>query len=269
MRPTGQFDVEGGAAADRILEANRSAEPRDDLLDDAETEPGAALLSCIAGVGLGEFFEHTRSKFSRDAVAVVADRDAYAVAMLAYRDQDLAVLRRELDCVRQEVGDDLGEAVGIGVHLAGGIVVEANADVEAVGKTAARLDDLLDQRARAEALKLKRGLAGLDLLDVEDVVDEADEPLAVDLGNADQSSGRFRESAAGTADQQTERAGDRGQRRPQFVTYGRYELILQPLDPLALADVEDDAEHEQALARVDWIKADLQRDLAAVAPSSV
>ena len=62
LLPSGQIDVEEGAAALRILEADRAAQPGDDLLDDAEPEPGAAFAARVGGVGLREFLEYVRRK---------------------------------------------------------------------------------------------------------------------------------------------------------------------------------------------------------------
>lgn len=52
----------------------------------------------------------------------------------------------------------------------------------------------------------------------------------------------FRRIVQGAAADQSERAGDRGQRRAQLVTHRRDELILDALHGFALGDVAGDAE---------------------------
>ncbi len=99
---------------------------------------------------------------------------------------DLVVRRRELDGVRKQVGQDLCHAVGVDIDFAGRCRIEPHAHAKAVGKAAIGVDGLLDQRARVNASELEDGLAGLDLFDIENIVDEADQPLAVALRDADE-----------------------------------------------------------------------------------
>jgi hypothetical protein len=60
MLPAGQLDVKDRSAAGRISKAHLAAEPVNDLLHDAETKPGAALLPCVCGIGLGESLKDAR-----------------------------------------------------------------------------------------------------------------------------------------------------------------------------------------------------------------
>src|SRR5581483_12199583 len=87
--PGRQIDMEDGAAAGSVFEGHAAAEPRHDLLDDAEAEAGAALLPRIGYIGPGEFLEHPGLELLRDAAAVVAHRKADGRTPLFERDQHL------------------------------------------------------------------------------------------------------------------------------------------------------------------------------------
>ena len=50
------------------------------------------------------------------------------------------------------------------------------------------------------------------------------------------------------------------------MTHGRDELILQPLDLLALADIEDHPQHQKPAAGVDRIESDFDGKFAAILP---
>ena len=50
-----ELDIENRASARRVGKVYLAAEARDDLLDDAQPEAGAALTPGVGGVGLREF----------------------------------------------------------------------------------------------------------------------------------------------------------------------------------------------------------------------
>ena len=104
------------------------------------------------------------------------------------------------------------------------------------------------QLAGVERRDLHRLGARLDALDVEEVVDQAGQPLAALQRDPDQrvrARGQLAELAAG---QQAERAADRGQRGAQLVADDREELVLHPVDLAPLGDVAED-HHRAADAR--------------------
>ncbi len=86
------------------------------------------------------------------------------------------------------------------------------------------------------------------------------------MGDAKESRHAVGQLAGGAAEQKTERTRDRCQRCAQFMADGCDELVLQPVDPLAIADVDDAIEHEQAIDGVDWIQSDFDGKLASVPP---
>src|SRR6185503_18848401 len=99
----------------------------------------------------------------------------------------------------------------------------------AFSEAATRLDRLLDQRASVDALEIEHDLPSLDLLDIEDVVDEPYQPLTILMRNGEEPQRRLRQRARSSSNQQPQRAGDRGERRAQFMTDGRDEFVLHAL----------------------------------------
>ncbi len=84
--PHRQIDMKDRAATGGILETDLAAQPFDDLLDDAETEPGPAFLSGIRRIGLGEFLEDMRLEAVGDAWTMIAHGDPESVPMVLHRD---------------------------------------------------------------------------------------------------------------------------------------------------------------------------------------
>ena len=262
--------MENRAAAGRVTKVHRAAEPSDDLLDDAQTEAGAAVYAGVRGVRLREFLEDTGLEAVGNAVAVVPHRDTDISATLLDRDHHFLVWRREFDRIREQIGDDLDQPIGIAAHFAGfrrGI--EPNPHAVTLGESAIGLNRLHDQRTNLDSFENEDDLAGFDLLHFENAVDQPDKPLAVRVRDRDQTYCGTGQGSTRITDQQPERARDRGQRCAQFVADRRDELVLQALDAIALTEIDDHAENQRASARLNRIKADLDGKLSAVlAPTS-
>jgi hypothetical protein len=121
---------------------------------------------------------------------VVAHRDPHLAVALLDRELHLAVRRRELDRVGQQVGHHLRQPVRIGVHLAGHRRrVESDPYAVVVREAAIGLDRLLHDRVRLDAPESEGDLVGLHLLDVQNIVDQPDQPLAVRLRDREQPGG--------------------------------------------------------------------------------
>src|SRR6185312_17285219 len=103
----------GPAPLALALGADRAAVLLGEELDEGEAEPEAAVLAREGGVRLAEPIEDVGEEARGDAPAGVADHDLDAGAVAAAARLHASPLRRELDRVRQEVGDDLLEPAGI------------------------------------------------------------------------------------------------------------------------------------------------------------
>src|SRR6476659_10498711 len=98
-----------GRADDRAL----SPVQRDDVLHDGEAETEATVASRRAALALAKALEDVRSELARDAFAGVDDRDLDLGVASRDAHLDLAAARRVADRVRQEVVDDLTQAIGV------------------------------------------------------------------------------------------------------------------------------------------------------------
>ena len=149
----------------------------------------------------------------------------------------------------------------VGVVAVGG---ELDRRAEVLCVCAIRVDRLLHDRLQALRRQPQLQAAGLRTLQVENVVDQPHQALAVELGDVDQPRRLGGQRAGDTACEQAERAGDRRQRRAQLVTDGRDESRLQLLDLLARGQVADDADEQPARADAHLADAEVHRDAATV-----
>src|SRR5260221_1298303 len=201
LLPTGKLDMKDRAAAGRIIEAHLAAEARDDLLDDAQPEAGAALLPGVRGIGLRKLREDALLEILRNAVAVVSHGDTDGRAPVLDRDHDFFAPRREFDRVREEVGDDLEQPVRVATDVAGvRRGVKPYAHTAAIGEAANGIDRLLNKGADLDTLQHENDLAGLDLLHVEYAVDKPNQPLAVRARDREQAHRARRQGSARIVD---------------------------------------------------------------------
>ena len=226
-----------------------AAEPVHDLLDDAQAETGAALLPGVGRVDLDEFLEDARlAIFLRDAGAVIAHGDPHRRALLSMptmtsppAGENFTALDRRLVTTwvirsgstrtspRREAGSSrtVTPKLSAKPRLAS-IACSASACSSIGLKSNTTLPDSIFSMSRMSLIsRTSRWLL---------------------FWAISSSRRRLRQRAGGAAGEQAERAGDRGQRRAQFVADGGDEFVLQALDALAVADVDDDAEHKQAIS---------------------
>ena len=86
------------------------------LLDDGKAEPQAAMATGGGAVGLAEAAEQVLQKFRCDAVTVVLDLYNQVAAFMQQADFDPPFHRSELDCIGQQIAQDLLQAGGITQH---------------------------------------------------------------------------------------------------------------------------------------------------------
>ena len=154
---------------------------------------------------------------------------------------DRRVGRRKLDGVGEQVGDHLKQAIGIGgdLHL-GGVVDEL--DAGGVGHGLHIFDGLLDDVGQLHRAEAERLAPALDALQIENVVDEPDQPIGVGEGDAQQVGGLFVGLRQNAGAEQSQRAADGSERSAQLVADRGNELILEAIESVALADVAE-AQH--------------------------
>jgi hypothetical protein len=86
----------------------------------------------------------------------------------------------ELDPVPHEVDEDLPEAAGVADHLGRHVVFDPVGEFEvfAGGRASQKFDDVLDGGAQFEGGFFQLEFAGLDLREIENVVDDGEKGLA-------------------------------------------------------------------------------------------
>src|SRR5262249_50747562 len=138
----------------------------------------AAETPCRQGIGLSEFGEQLRLLLRRHADAGIGDRELDPVAAvydLSCLQRDLALLC-ELAGVAQEVEQDLAQPHGIDRDRAQALLrLDDKTVLVLLGELARGADDLVDQRNEAYAFRIEVELAGLDLRQVEHLVDQSKE----------------------------------------------------------------------------------------------
>ncbi len=181
-----------------------------------------------------------------DAAAGVADLEAHAHAaaetsvdqlrirddLRGDRDAD-AALGGELDRVADEVDEDLAEFAAVGDDLAGqgGPRREGEGDAFFLRLEGEHLVHRLEEGEELEGLVVPLHLSGLDLREVEDLVDDVEEVLAAVVDDVEglallRSQGLVFAKNLGKSD-------DGVQGRAQLVRHLREEVALGPVGDLA------------------------------------
>ncbi len=252
-------------AADPELggDADRPTLDLEIALGQGETETGAARRFQAVGLDLAKLLEDQGAVLRGDAGAVVDDVDAHAGGVQrplvsgerGGTDHYLAAARRVLDGVRQQVDEDLLQLVGVGDHLRQPARrLDHDHHPVLLGHAAHQVDGLGHDLGRADRLEVELHVAGLDLGDVEQGVDQRQEVLAAGADVA-QEAGLARVDLVGElAFENLGEADDRVERRPQLVAHVGQEATLQAvglldlevlLGQLGAAPVELDREPRQ------------------------
>ena len=189
-----------------------SAVAIDDRFRDRETEAGARLLAA-GGVETLEALEETSMVARPDADAPVADGDRELVGVARHAHQHAAARRGELHRVRHQVRQHLDQAVAIaGDERQIGIELAADRDVASGRVRAQARDRLLDQRPRRDGRERQIHFSELELRNVENVVDEADQPVGV-LQADHEELALDRRQGRRLAEDELQRSLDRRERR--------------------------------------------------------
>jgi hypothetical protein len=172
-------EPEHAAPAGSPLRADLAAHQLDQLLGDGQPEPGAAVVAGGRGVGLREGLEQLVEALRVQADPGVADLEAHDVALPHAPGRadghDHLALRGELDRVRQQVGEHLAQPRLVAADHVRDAVLDVARELQSLGVRAVgeQVGDVADHLAQIEVRLLELELAGLDLREVEDVVDHS------------------------------------------------------------------------------------------------
>ncbi len=236
-------EEEGGPDPGLALEPDAAAHQLHQAAGDGEPEPGAAVLARGRHVGLGERLEELRGLLRRHAHPGVAHGELQLDLVAGPLQQldgepDLAALG-ELDRVVDEVGEDLSETQRVAAQVLGDRARDVDEELEplVVGLLGRQRDDGGDDVVDLEVRGLEVELAGLDLREVEDVVDDPEQGRAgiVDLADVVALLGGERRLEG-----EVRQADDGVHRRPDLVAHvgQEHRLHLRRLLGLALGDVQ-------------------------------
>ncbi|HEU4403828.1 MAG TPA: hypothetical protein VFS43_00835 [Polyangiaceae bacterium] len=186
-----------------------------------------------------EALEQVRQLARRDAHARVAHHQLDVLRQRAQLDRHLA-REGELERVREQVRHDLFPHARVDPHGLGQFrAVDPQPEPRALGGAAEQARDVGRERGEVDRLEVGAQPAGFDLRDVEQRVDEGQEPAGVARGRLDLAR-EPRGQLGAPSGELVERGEQQGEGRAELVADVREELGLgpvelgQPLVPLAL-----------------------------------
>ena len=183
-------ELEGASPPGLALDGQVPAHQPREAPADGEAEPGAAVAARGRAVGLGEGLEEPRLLLGRDADAGVADGEAQGQLAVRLRrprrldPHEHLAAARELERVADEVRHHLAKPQRVPDQAVGhrGQHVHDQLDVLLDHRRAVGLRELLEQAAQAEGRRLQLEPVGLDLREVEQVVQDPEQVAAPTRG---------------------------------------------------------------------------------------
>jgi hypothetical protein len=220
----GEDAAAGGVRRVLQVAAHRAHE----LARDGEAEPGAAVDARGGRVTLGEGLEEVRQLRVRYADPGVGHRDPQqqpgVMGLDGGADRDHALLG-ELHGVGDQVGDDLSEPGRVSREHCRDLRVTRDHEVQPLlaGELGQHGGHLLQQEPDVEVHPLELEPTGLDLGEVEDVVDQ---PEQRPPGRLDTRRQPVLLGVEGGAEQQVVEADDAVERRPDLMAHRGQEVGL-------------------------------------------
>ena len=230
--PQGQPDPERRALAEFALDADRSPHGLGQALANGKPQSGTAEFPGDGLVSLREGFEQDVEFLLRDADAAVGYRHDEMTGIVLHGDEHLAALG-EFQRIVDQVGEDLVEADRIGQNRKRHARRHTRGKIEVFrgGSFPEQAGDIVGDARRTDRNDLKLQFSGLDLRQVEDIVDDGEQAparLDDDLGIALQAlveSGSLEE--LGHDHQTVQRCAD-------FMAHGGQEARLGGIGTLGL-----------------------------------
>jgi len=153
-----------------------------------------------------------------NAGAAIVHRHTQPVGELLGRDLHHLALGREFGGVGEQVRHHLEQPLVVGGDLARReLAARLEAHLEALAEALVEDDRFAHQLVDADHLRIQGQLTRLDLLDVEDIVDQVEQALAVSLRDLGELAHVLRHLAEHARVDELQRADDRGKGRAQLV----------------------------------------------------
>ncbi|MBV6470895.1 MAG: hypothetical protein NBKEAIPA_02820 [Nitrospirae bacterium] len=177
-------ECEGRSDTRGALQTDRAAHEGDQLFDDRQTEPGAAVPTGGRAVGLGECVEDAGLGRQGDADAAVDDRQPEhhvraGVGQDVGRYGDAPYLRK-FDRVAEEIQDNLAQPYRISLEIERDCCrdVLRQTEVFAPGRLAEQFQGFIQELRKIEIHRLQFQFAGFDFGEVQNVIDDGQECFA-------------------------------------------------------------------------------------------
>ena len=222
--------------APSLVDGHLAAVHLDQMLDDRQAEPEAAVGAGEALVGLPEALEHVGQELAAGCptpVSVMVTRICESTRV--ERDVDAPARRRELDGVRQQVPEHLLQPLGVAVHARRPVVdveLEPMPLASAAGRTVSMrvADDARERRPAAGA-----GCSRPVIMRETSRTSAISCACALALRSTISSTLATRAGSTRACPQHRHPAEDGVERRPQLVRQRGEELVLQPVGLLGVA----------------------------------
>ncbi len=174
----GQAHLESGTRAQLAGHIELAAHHVHQPSADGQPQAGTAEAAGGGAIGLLEGGEQPSQLLFRHADAGVAHTEQQALAVQPGLERDQPPLR-ELDGIGQEIHQHLGQAQGIADTGSGqvGILLHTEIQTLRIGPVRDHGDGLVEDRRGREGLPLNDQTARLDLREIQDVVDDAQQQL--------------------------------------------------------------------------------------------
>ena len=221
----------------------------DNLLDQRQSDPCADVAAVVPP--LVERLEHVGGNLAAHARSRVGHTDGQMVGLSAHGHAHFALMGRKLEGVGEKVVHRLGHIVGHEVHLHRPIGGEGEVDVAGAGVVAVALHEHGEIGGDVAAVPVGVADGRFDFRDVEQLVDEGEQPVALPLDDIDllQHFGRGGASALEVVSQ----AEDDGERSSELVgdvgeeVFPQCRHVLQGdvAAPPQSVGVEHDGEHSR------------------------
>ncbi len=174
------MEAEHAALARRALHGDLAAQQLRQVARNRQAQARAAVLAVGAAIGLLECFKNQLLLVFGNADAGVVHRKCQGAGLVLRQLQVHAAPVRELDRVGQQVLQNLAQALAIGLRVGrhAGCNMAGQRQPLLLGHRAQRLDQRLHRRGQIDRLQHHGRLAGLDLGQVQNVVDQCQQVVA-------------------------------------------------------------------------------------------
>ncbi len=230
--PERQGHGEAAAPVGHALDPDRAAVQLDQLLDQGEADAAALEGPAAGALDPVEALEQAGQLGGRDAGAGVADGELRRPAVGRPPDHhpDLA-LEGELEGVREQIEDHLLPHLAVDVDRLGqGRAVDDQAQARPIDRRAEARGELGGERREVGRLVARLDAPGLDAREVEQRVDQLEQPQAIAMRGVDQRP--IVDGNAGC------RLGQHLLERPQHQGQGRAELVADVREECGLGAVD-------------------------------